>query len=133
MLISGASAGQRIRIVEGDFLTDLIPGGHDAFMAANVVHVLDPEGNLQLFQRVRASSAPKARLLLVDLWTNSEHTEPLFAALMAGEFLVVGGNGDVYSADEVRAWLAQTGWSFVEHKPLAGPASLIVAEAAGEL
>jgi len=26
-------------------------------------------------------------------------------------------------------WLAETGWSFLEHKPLDGPVSLIVAEA----
>jgi hypothetical protein len=53
------------------------------------------------------------------------------AALMAGEFLVVGGNGDVYSADEGRDWLAQSGWRYVEHKPLSGPVSLLMAEAVG--
>jgi len=53
----------------------------------------------------------------------------LFAALMAGEFLVVGGNGDVYSVEGGRAWLEQVGWHFVEHRPLAGPASLVVAAA----
>jgi hypothetical protein len=68
--------------------------------------------------------------LLVDLWTNATHTNPLFAALMAGEFLVVGGNGDVYSVEEARLWLEQAGWHFLEHKPLAGPATLVVAEAA---
>ena len=69
------------------------------------------------------------RLLLVDLWTNATHTDPLFAALMAGEFLVVGGNGDVYSVDEGREWLARTGWQFLEHRPLAGAATLLLGEA----
>jgi len=48
---------------------------------------------------------------------------------MAGEFLVVGGNGDVYSIDEGRGWLEQSGWRYVEHKSLGGPATLVVAEA----
>ena len=60
------------------------------------------------------------------------HTEPLFAAQMAGEFLVVGGNGDVYSIEEVRSCLDQTGWRFVEHKQLGGSASLVIADAAGD-
>jgi len=51
---------------------------------------------------------------------------------MAGEFLVVGGNGDVCSIEEVRSWLDQTGWRFVGHKLLVEPASLVIAEATGE-
>ena len=53
------------------------------------------------------------------------------AALMAGAFLLVTGDGDVYSAAEVRDWLQATGWQILEHTPLAGPASVIVAEKAG--
>ena len=47
---------------------------------------------------------------------------------MAGAFLLVTGEGDVYSADEIRDWLQATGWRMIEHTPLVGPASLIVAE-----
>jgi hypothetical protein len=65
----------------------------------------------------------------VDFWTDPTHTQPLSAALMAGEFLLAVG-GDVYSADEVSAWLQETGWSVLEHTDLSGPASLVVAETA---
>ena len=70
-----------------------------------------------------------ARLLIVDLLTDPTHTQPVGAALMAGEFLVIAGHGDVYSDAEVRGWLQETGWRPVETKPLAGPTSLLVAEA----
>ena len=49
---------------------------------------------------------------------------------MAGEFAVHIRTGDVYSVEEVRVWLDRTGWRFAGHRPLAGPQSLIVAEAA---
>jgi cyclopropane fatty-acyl-phospholipid synthase-like methyltransferase len=124
----GSDLAHRITVIDANFLADPLPPGHDAVLVANVVHVLTPEQNQDLFRRVREVSAPKTRFLLVDLWTNAAHTDPLFAALMAGEFLVVGGNGDVYSVEEARAWLEQTGWQFVEHRPLAGPASLLLAE-----
>ncbi len=127
--VSGTALRDRVAIVEGDFLTDPIPAGHDAFLVANVVHVLTAEQNQMLFRRVREAASPGARFLLVDLWTNAAHTDPQFAALMAGEFLVVGGNGDVYSVEEGRAWLEQTGWRSVEHVPLSGPASMLLAEA----
>lgn len=130
--LSGTALESRIRIIEGDFLKDAIPKDHDVFLVANVVHALDREQNRQLFRRVRESASRGARFLLVDFWTNAAHTEPLFAALMAGEFLVIAGNGDVYSVEEGRSWLEQAGWRFLGHKPLTGPASLVIAEAPSE-
>lgn len=125
----GSALAPRITIIDGNFFTDSVPPGHDAVLVANVVHVLTAEQNQELFRRVRHVSGPRTRFLLVDLWTNAAHTDPLFAALMAGEFLVISGNGDVYSVDEARAWLEQSGWHFLEHRPLAGPASMLLAEA----
>ena len=65
---------------------------------------------------------------MVDFWTDNTRTEPTFAALMAGEFFLVTGDGDVYSADQVTQWLHDTGWSPIGHQPLAMPASLIIAQ-----
>jgi hypothetical protein len=48
---------------------------------------------------------------------------------MAGEFAVHVHNGDVYSVKDVRTWLDETGWQFIRHAPLAGPQSLVVAQA----
>jgi SAM-dependent methyltransferase len=119
----------QIEILEGDFLKDPLPPGHDAVLLAHVVHVLVPERNQCLLRQARQAVTAGARLLIVDFWMNSTHTEPLMGALMAGEFLVVGGNGDVYSVDEARCWLEQSGWRFLEHKALGGPVSLLVCEA----
>jgi SAM-dependent methyltransferase len=120
----------RIRIVRGDFFTDPIPTGHDACIVANILHNLRPDSCLELLHRIRDHAPDGSRLLLVDFWTNPTHTEPPLAALMAGEFLLTPGGGDVYSVEEGQYWLGECGWRFREHKPLNGPASLIVAEAA---
>ena len=127
----GSPVAGRFRVDAGDFFKTSIPGGHDAVILANVIHLFSPERNLALLQRIRESASDGSRLLLVDLWTNATHTEPLFAALMAGAFLLRSGEGDVYSEEEVQGWLQATGWRPLERKPLAGPASLIVAEAVG--
>jgi hypothetical protein len=49
---------------------------------------------------------------------------------MSGEFLVHAGEGRSYAESEADEWLTQTGWRKLEYRPLAGPASVIIAEAA---
>lgn len=123
--------GQRVIVVDGDLFQQALPEHHDVVLIANVMHMFSPERNQDLLRRTRGSVAAGTRLLLADFWTNPEHTDPPFAALMAGEFLVITGEGDVYSAQQVKDWLDETGWRIVERTPLAGPISLIVAEALG--
>jgi len=120
---------ERISVVEGDLFEDDIPEGHDAVIVANIVHMFSPERNLTLLSRIRQSVVEGAKLLLIDFWTDPTHTQPPFAALMAAEFQITTGEGDVYSVDEIDSWLAAAQWRRTAHVPLAGPASLIVAEA----
>ncbi len=124
-----SALAHKIDVVAGDFFEDPIPSDHDVVILANVVHILSPEHTRELLRRLRNAADTGSRLLLVDLWTDNTHTKPLFAALMAGEFLLSSGEGDVYSTDEVCAWLDSTGWRFVDHVPLEGPTSLIIGEA----
>jgi O-methyltransferase domain/Dimerisation domain len=128
--LAAEPSSQRAQVVAGDFFTDPIPGGHDAVLIANVMHLYSPAHNLELLRRTRAQVPDGARLLLADWWTDATHTQPPIAALVAGEFLVFSGEGDVYSAEEARGWLHESGWRVVEYTPLAGALSLLVAETA---
>jgi SAM-dependent methyltransferase len=116
-----------VRVVEGDFFVDPIPKDHDAVILANVLHLLSPERNLELLGRVREVAQPGTDMLLVDLFTNPTHTEPPMAPLMAGEFLIHGGEGAAYSEEEVRAWLRTAGWEPTGGQHLDGPARLQIA------
>ena len=120
----------RIDVRVGDVLTDDLPRGYDAFLLANLVHYFTPETNRSILHRIRAAAEPGARLLIADFWTDPTHTQPLPAALMAGEFAIHVNDGDVYSVEEGTAWLHDTGWRYLDHRPLAGPMSVIIAETA---
>jgi predicted O-methyltransferase YrrM len=126
--VADAGLDERIAVVARDVMEEDLPGGHDLFLMANLAHYWSPETNIALLRRIRRAAADGARLLLADFWTDPTHTEPIHAALMAGEFAVHLREGDVYSVEEVRDWLPQAGWRFVEHLPLVGPQSLVVAE-----
>ncbi len=119
--LAGEPEGARIDVVEGDFLRDPLPDGHDAMIVANTVHVLSAAHNLDLLKNMRAHAAAGARLLLVDLWMNPSHTEPPLAPLISGEFLVISGEGQAYGEDTAEEWLRQTGWRKLERRPLPGP------------
>jgi hypothetical protein len=126
--LAASPVADRVSVIAGDVMESDLPGGHDVVLLANIIHYFLPQQNVELARRVRAAVEPGARLLLVDWWTDPTHTQPLPAALMAGEFLANIG-GDVYSEEEMRAWLTQAGWRPLERLPLAGPQSVIIAEA----
>jgi hypothetical protein len=128
--LAGEPESARIAIVEGDFFKDLLPDGHDAMIVANIVHGLSEAHNLEVLRNMRASAAPQARLLLVDMWMDRSRSEPPAAPLMSGEFLIHSGEGQSYAEEDADAWLVETGWRQLERRPLAGPASVIIAEAA---
>jgi hypothetical protein len=127
--LAGEPEGARVAVVEGDFFTNPLPGGHDVLIVASTVHVLSVAHNLELLKAMRAGVEADARLLLVDQWMDPTHTQPPTAPLMSGEFLVMSGEGQAYGEDEADGWLGQTGWRKLERRPLAGPTSVIIAEA----
>ena len=121
--------GARVTVVEGDFFTDPLPDGHDVLILANTVHVLSAAHNIALLKNMRGHAAAGARLLLIDLWMDSTRTQPPAAPLMSGEFLVMSGEGQAYAEDEADEWLADAGWRKLERRSLAGPGSVIIADA----
>jgi len=127
--LRAAGYTDRINVRVGDVLADDLPSGFNAFLLANLVHYFTPETNQSILRRIRAAAKTGSRLLIADFWTDPTHTQPLAAALMAGEFAIHVNDGDVYSVAEGASWLAATGWRATGHTPLAGPISLVTAEA----
>jgi O-methyltransferase domain/Dimerisation domain len=126
--LAASPVADRVSVTAGNAVEDGLPAGHDVVLLANIIHYFRPQQIVEFAGHVRAAVEREARLLLIDWWTDSGHTQPLPAALMAGVFLANVG-GDVYSEEEMKAWLAQAGWRALERLPLAGAQSVIVAEA----
>jgi 2-polyprenyl-3-methyl-5-hydroxy-6-metoxy-1,4-benzoquinol methylase len=128
--VAGSGLADRATVRGADILTDPIPTGHDVVMLNNVIHYFSPETNRALLARVAAAVSPGALLIAADFWTDPTHTQPVAAALMAGEFAAHIAEGDVYSVGEITSWLEETGWEVDRHQPLAGPQSALLARRA---
>lgn len=126
---TAAGLSDRIDVLASDVLSDDLPDGYDTFLLSNLVHYWSPETNIDLLHRIRRAAPAGALLMLADFWTDPTHTRPVEAALMAGNFAVNLKDGDVYSVEEVTAWLTTTGWRFDDHRHLNGPQSVVVAHA----
>ena len=129
--LAGHPTAGRIEIVDGDLLAAVpYPKGHDALVMANIVHGFSAENCERMLKSARAAVDKGARLYVVDFWLDASRTDPAFGALMSGEFLIMTGEGETWAENDFAAWAGRTGWKIVERKPLTGPASVIVAEAA---
>jgi hypothetical protein len=108
-------------------LKGALPSGFDATLLAHVAHCLDVEENRVALKRAYEAATAGGRLLIVEFFLAEEKTAPLPCTLMSGEFLI-NTNGIAYSTTEIRRFAEQQGWRFLEHRPLAGPVSLMVLE-----
>lgn len=125
--LSAAGLTDRASVLGADILSDPIPSSHDLVMLNNVIHYYTPDTNTTLLARIAQAVEPDALLVMADFWTDPTHTQPVPAALMAGEFAAHNADGDVYSVEEVSGWLDATGWQLDRHQPLAGPQSAVIA------
>ncbi len=125
--LAATGLADRASVQGADILVDPIPTGHDLVMLNNVIHYYTPETNTSLLARIAQAVDPGALLVMADFWTDPTHTQPVPAALMAGEFAAHNADGDVYSVEEVSGWLGETGWQLDRHQPLAGPQSAVIA------
>lgn len=101
--------------------------GYDAAVVVHAMHLQSPKHNKELLVNIAQAVLSGAPILLVDHWLDATRTRPGYAAVSAAELFLATGEGRNYAVDEVISWLNQAGLVMEAHRPLVGPASLIVA------
>lgn len=112
---------ERIQLVPRDLLAGPEPYGQgfDLALLSNVLHIYSPPENLEILRRTHASLRAGGRLLVHDYLLEGDGTAPLQGALFAVNMLVATSGGRAWKADQVRQWLADTGFTAIEPLPLA--------------
>ena len=103
---------ERVRLVEGDFYLDDLPGGADLAWVSAIAHQHSRERNRALFRKVHAALVPGGRVAIRDMVMDESRTRPVAGALFAVNMLVNTEGGGTYTFSEYAEDLRAAG--FVE-------------------
>ena len=106
--ISAAGIADRCDVVSGDFFSDALPPGADAYILKNMVESFDMERTTKLLQRCRQAMSPQGKLLVIG-WIMRRGKDFSFGDLLDPHFLVALG-GRVRTEDEYGTLFKSTGF-----------------------
>lgn len=102
-------------------------GSFDLIILSNIIHIVGPDENRDLFKRIRAALRPGGRLVIQDFLLDDTATEPPGAALFAVVMLVSTETGRSWRETDVRQWLAEAGFVQVERLDAGTDSDILVA------
>ena len=99
----------RITFVEGDFISDDVPGGFDVAWLSHILHGEGPEGCAVILQRAVAALKPGGLLLVQEFILDDQMDGPLFPALFSLNMLLGTPQGRSYAQGQLEAMLRAAG------------------------
>ncbi len=91
--IASFGLGDRINFVEGDFISDDVPGGFDVAWLSHILHGEGPEGCAVILQRAVAALEPGGMLMVQEFILDNKMDGPLFPALFSLNMLLGTARG----------------------------------------
>jgi SAM-dependent methyltransferase len=101
----GLAEAEGIRLLPGDFHSELPTGGFDVALFSNVSHIYGAEKNRELVDRAARVLSPGGTLAIVDFVRG----ESEFAALFALTMLMVTEEGGTWDRADYESWLCAAG------------------------
>jgi len=126
--IHEAGVEKKVKTFLGDFFKDELPENHDVVLLSQIIHSFSAEKNKSLLKKIY-TCLPKGGVLIInEFLLNKEKTGPLFSALFSLNMLINSDDGNSYNEDEIKNWLADVGFEYLETIKLIGPVSSIIAK-----
>ena len=120
-LIEQQGMTKRVKTFPGDYRTISFPGSNDVVNFFGVLHQESPDSIRLLLKKAYDSLDSGGQVNVMDMMTDSTHTSPKFSALFAVNMALTTDNGWVFSDTELKAWLAEAGFTDFTIKPLPSP------------
>ncbi len=109
--VAEAGLADRIECRAGDYHTDEYePEAYDAVTIFGALHQESPEQICDILARAHRALKPGGRIFILDLMTDRTRTAPAFSALFAVNMALTTANGWVFSEDDLKRWLVETGF-----------------------
>jgi ubiquinone/menaquinone biosynthesis C-methylase UbiE len=117
----------RFDFVAGDLFKVNFGNEMDTVLYSNILHIYNEDQNEILFKKVHKSLKPGGRFILVDLFLNSNRTEPQDAALFSLTMLLFTATGRTYTFEETKMLLKKNGFGKFSRCELGKGSSVIEA------
>ena len=107
-LVNAGRMADRVRLTEGDILSEPFPPDQDAVFMFNIIHGFKPEENRHLIGRALGALRTGGSLYILEQlrMTRSGSRLSQFVPLMVGLNLLNEIGGYAYTEEEVRGWCA---------------------------
>ena len=118
--------GDRARLVAGELGVAHAGDGYRAALLSNVLHLHSRAMCVRLVAAAAARVTPGGVVVIKDLRVEEDRSGPLQSLMFALNMAIYTGEGDVYEASQLRAWLAAAGLVEIEERRLACSPDAIV-------
>ena len=108
--LAAAGLTDRLRVIEGDFLTDPLPKGADLITLIRILHDQDDAGAARLLRAAREALPPDGALLLAEPMSDAPRADRV-ADVYFAFYLMAMGRGRARTPDEIAGLLRAAGFS----------------------
>lgn len=120
-LIREQGCSERVTTLAGDYRTIDFPPGNDVINFFGMFHQESPESIRALLGKAHAALNPGGIVNVMDMMTDSTHTQPRFSALFAVNMALTTEHGWVFAESELTGWMQDAGFGDCRVKPLPPP------------
>jgi len=125
-LIAHFNLTDRIRAVSGDFRIDQFPSA-DVIAMGNILHGMNEETKGQLLKKIYDILPDNGVFIAIENIIDDHRSQNTFGLLMSLNMLIENGDAFDYTMTDFSKWAKAAGFSRIESKALAGPASAAIA------
>jgi len=124
--IARQQCSDRVQVVAGDMFKDAWPSGFDVHLLSNVLHDWDEPVVRDLLAKSHAALPSGGLLLIHDAFLNAEKTGPLHVAEYSALLMQIT-EGKCYSVAEMRTYLNELGFDWLDHQTTAVARGFVLA------
>jgi len=117
---------EKVNVIAADMFTDAWPTDFDVHLISNVLHDWDEPVVRDLLAKSHAALPQGGLLIIHDAHINAEKTGPLHVAEYSALLMNIT-EGKCYSVGEMRAYLGDAGFEWMDYQPTAVGRSYILA------
>jgi hypothetical protein len=108
-LIAQAGASDRVTVRDGDYHVASFGSGKDVVLMSGMFHRESSAACRSLIARAAECLVPGGLLIVSDVFTAGNHTEPTFATMFGLNMMLTASDGGVHADADVQGWMSECG------------------------